>query len=70
MTHVKSLTRYLYTCYNSVGKLWLLDRAEVVESFECADSIWQGDPLGNPCFGMAISTFMEKVKAYLKPYYY
>ena len=39
MAHVKSLTRYLYTCYDSVGKLWLLDRGEVVESFECADGI-------------------------------
>jgi len=68
MAHVKSLTRYLYTCYDSVGKLWLLDRGEVVESFECADGIWQGDPLGNPCFGLAIYTFMEKVKAHLKPH--
>ena len=62
-----SLLRYLYTCYDSVGKLWMLDSGQLVEAFDCGEGIWQGDPLGNSCFSMAIYTFMELLKAKLRP---
>ena len=57
--HFPSLLRYLYTCYDSAGYLFLLDSGEVVGSYECGEGVWQGDPLGNPCFSMAIFPFME-----------
>ena len=62
-----SLLRYLYTCYDSVGKLWMLDSGQLVEAFDCGEGIWQGDPLSNSCFSMAIYTFMELLKAKLQP---
>jgi hypothetical protein len=65
--HFPSLLRYLYTCYDSVGYLFLLDSGEVVGSYACGERVWQGDPLGNPCFSMAIYTFMEKLKALCWP---
>ena len=58
-----SLLRYLYACYDTVGCLYLLDGGEVVGTYACGEGVWQGDPLGNPCFSMAIYTFMEKLKA-------
>ena len=50
-----------------MGYLYLLDGGEVVGSYLCGEGVWQGDPLGNPCFSMAIYTFMEKLKALCQP---
>ena len=62
-----SVGRYLYACYDTAGCLYLLDGGEVVGTYVCGEGVWQGDPLGNPCFSMAIYTFMEKLKALCRP---
>ena len=64
---VPSILRYLYQYYSSVGKLWMLDSGELVEAFDCGGGIWQGDPLGNSCFSLAIFEFMELLRAQLRP---
>ena len=47
--------------------MWGIENASVVFESRCNAGVWQGDPLGAHCMGLAIYDFLEELQAKLQP---
>ena len=47
--------------------MWGIENALVVFESRCNSGVWQGDPLGAHCMGLAIYDFLEQLQAELQP---
>ena len=61
------LLRYMHACYGGEGMMWGIENASVVFESHCNAGVWQGDPLGAHCMGLAIYDFLEELQAKLQP---
>ena len=65
--YVPTLLRYMYTMYGGEGTMWGVENGAVVFQSRCNSGVWQGDPLGAQCMGLAILDFCKLLIAKLRP---
>ena len=64
---VPKLLRYMYTCYGGEGMMWGIENGKVVFQSRNNAGVWQGDPLGAHCMGLAYLGFFQLLVEKFKP---
>ena len=64
---VPKLLRYMYTCYGGEGMMWGIESGKVVFQSRNNAGVWQGDPLGAHCMGLAYLRFFQLLVEKFKP---